>query len=128
MSFETEDEMIRLPNPPTKKWVKFQDWDEEALQFREATAPAAAAAALPPRNLSSSQLSTSASSDSSFGSVGDGCVRRPPAGGSIHKKPAAAAARGPVDFSASFGGTDKAGGAAALRSAWQPPAALSRYK
>jgi len=131
---KTINEVIRLPNPPTKKWVKFQDWDEEALEYRRPSVDELAGSSgdesssshyrttttdgRPLRHStagllsSSSQLSSSVSSDSSFGSCGDGGGKCFFGGGGDGKKKSA------MNFSASFGGTDREGGAAALRSIW----------
>ena len=54
----------RLNPPPTKKWVKFQDYDEEALLYKTID-----------RRRSTNDiftLSSSLSSESSFGSTGEG--------------------------------------------------------
>lgn len=132
-----ENEVIRLPNPPTKKWVTFQDWDEEALEYRSTSADEYQSSSgdesshirsnnncfvssdyrsgasgrtmqhsISANVLSNSQLSSSVSSDSSFGSCGEGSKYDP-----SRRKSA-------VDFNASFGGTDRTGGAAGVRTIW----------
>lgn len=130
-----ENEVIRLPNPPTKKWVTFQDWDEEALEYRATSADEYQSSSgdeathirsnnsseyrptpgrfmqLSSSGISTSQLSSSVSSDSSFGSCGEGNKYE-----ANRRKSTQVDVR---DFNASFGGTDRQGGAAGQRTMWQ---------
>lgn len=129
-----ENEVIRLPFPPTKKWVTFRDWDEEALEYRGTSADeyqsssgdeathirsnnsseyrATPGRFMQPSYSAQSQLSSSVSSDSSFGSCGDGTNKYE----ANRRKSSQVDVR---DFNASFGGTDRQGGAAGQRTMWQ---------
>lgn len=100
-------EHIRLNPPPTRKWVKFQDWDEEALQFQSRE-----------RRHSShdlSFLSSSVSSESSLGSTGEGRKSF-----SAVSNMSASQEEKDFAFNSSFGGYMQNGDAAALRSLFQP--------
>jgi len=101
----TDLEPIRLNPPPTRKWVKFTDWDEEALEYT-----------MQRRHSAQDTLSSSVSSETSLGSAGEGSGKSrllasmdEPAG------PKALA------FNASFGGYTQNGDPAAIRSVFKPP-------
>lgn len=70
----SQDVAIRLPNPPTKKWVKFQDCEDQERvtsdEFRAADEYQSSGNAMrrSSNSFSSSSLSSSVSSNSSFGS------------------------------------------------------------
>ena len=106
---------IRLNPPPTKKWVKFADWDEEALEYSSPVG----------RRHSShdvSVLSSSISSETSLGSAGEG-------GKSMSQLSNFSASLDepspPTMFNASFGGYMQNGDAATLRTMFQPPSRKS---
>lgn len=99
---------VRLNPPPTRKWVKFEDWDEEALEYKTSA-----------RRHSGHDLSSSVSSDDS-GSLGS-------AGEGGHNLSSSPAERKPKEivFNSSFGGYRHNGDAAALRTMFKPPSRSS---
>ena len=93
---------VRLNPPPTRKWVKFEDWDEEALEYKTSV-----------RRHSGHDLSSSVSSDcGSLGSAGEG-------GRNLSSSPEEKPRE--IVFNSSFGGYRHNGDAAALRTMFQPP-------
>ena len=119
---------MRLNPPPTRKWVTFQDWDEEALEYKESVRRHS--------GLDITNLSSSVSSDTgSLGSdgAGSGGHRRrfanlssssspPPPGISSGEKTSQA-----IVFNSSFGGYTQNGEAATLRTMFQPPARATAH-
>ena len=102
----------RLNPPPTKKWVKFQDYDEEALLYKTID-----------RRRSTNDiftLSSSLSSESSFGSTGEG-------GKSYSRlsNPCLEEEKKDFIFNSSFGGYKQNGDAATLRTMFEPPSRKS---
>ena len=113
---------IRLNPPPTKKWVTFADWDEEALEY-SSSPPAAAQPTPMGRRHSlhdlSAQLSSSVSSETSLGSAGEGGNK------SMSQLSNFSASvdetSPPTMFNASFGGYRQNGDAATLRTVFTAP-------
>ena len=114
---------LHLDPPQRRRWVKFGDWDEEAMEFRpSANNPIPMSVSNP--SISSSMASVSSVTFSSNSEIASSLssesldcpefFRRMTVLDQIKNRP-------PVEFNASFGGTAQNGDAAGLRASWLNP-------
>ena len=124
----SKSKIVELDPPQRRKWIKFGDLDEEALEFRQSHEKGIAMSVSNPSISSSissmtfssnSDINSSVSSDSLDYS---GKLRRKSA---IEQEPY----KPPIEFNASFGGTNLNGEAAGLQASWLNPnqAAFSSF-
>ena len=111
------DKILQLDPPQRRKWVKFGDWDEEALEFRQITSmstsnPSISSSVSSVTFSSNSEIASSISSDSLDYQT---MLRRQSVGQEE------APAKPHIQFNASFGGTSPSGEPAGLRSSWLIP-------
>merc|ERR1711872_409409 len=116
-----QGKILQLDPPQRRKWVKFGDWDEEALEFRPGLSmstsnPSISSSVSSVTFSSNSEIASSISSDNLDYQI---MLRRQSVG------PDQAPEKPPIEFNASFGGTSPTGEVAGLRASWLIP---NKYK
>ena len=114
---------LQLDPPQRRRWVKFGDWDEEAMEFRpSADNPIPMSVSNP--SISSSMASVSSVTFSSNSEIASSLSSDSLDCPEIFRRMSVldqSTNRPPVEFNASFGGTALNGDVAGLRASWLNP-------
>ena len=118
----SNDRIVRLDPPQRRRWVKFGDWDEEALEFRPSAQPIPMSVSDPSissslTSVSSVAFSSNSEFSSSLSSDSEDWSRNLRRKSDLEPK----TVRPRIEFNASFGGTAINGEAAGLRASWLNP-------